>query len=77
MNVTYRDTVTDETVIHSAPVLGLERSKRWQRVEAPSYFTLNKPALVELCEAREIDAVGTVPELRERLQAYDVEHAQD
>lgn len=75
MNITYRHAGTGEEVIYTAPVPGLEASAKWQRVEGPSYAKLLKPALVDLCEQRSLDASGTVPELRSRLEAYDAEHA--
>lgn len=73
-NITYKHTRTGETVIYTAPVLGLERSKVWQRVEGPVYGRMRKAALVKLCEDRGLDVTGLVPVLAERLDAYDAEH---
>lgn len=76
MNITYRHKATGRESVHTAPVLGFERSSKWERVEGPAYGRMRKPELVELCEQRGLDTDGTVPVLIERLEAYDADQAQ-
>lgn len=69
-NVTYRHT-SGEEVTYTGPNGPMETSKAWARVDGPAYSALLKPALVELCEQRGLDPVGTKPELVTRLEEHD------
>lgn len=76
MDITYRHQTSGRESTHAAPVYGFERSPLWERVDGPAYAKMRKAALVELCEQRDLPTLGTVPELVERLRAYDTNQAQ-